>query len=189
MSNLCVHDKIFGKDFDQYKICIGCNSRKECQEKGKEIENNIRQKEEQTYSIAKSTILAIAAECPTAKKILMKGFPEAFKGMYFSSGALFFVEKPEDTKSTMGVLYFDKEEETIWIEGGYQHLNLFRFVVLIHENTQRQYRLVHLATGYRYNKKTYTRTEDGIEIPLEDLAGLTLVWPGGASKPKTYTKG
>lgn len=144
---------------------------------------------EESYMVEKSKILEAAKKCATTKAALKILFPEAFKGIYYRSGDLFAVTDKQALNTRLTISKYFKDEEGILEIGTRVHLGTVRIavnhcVVLIHDGGQYQYRLVHLATGYAFNNKSYKRTDEGIEIPSEDLSGLVLCFEG-LSKPKT----
>lgn len=145
---------------------------------------------EESYMVEKSKILEAAKKCATTKAALKILFPEAFKGTYYRSGDLFGVTDKQALNTRLTISKYFKDDTDILEIGPRTNLGMIRLpishcVILVHDKGQYQYRLVHLATGYAYNEKTYKRTEEGIEIPSEDLAGLTL-YLVGLSAPRSY---
>lgn len=136
--------------------------------------------QEENYLVEKSKILEAAKRCSTTKQALKILFPKAFEGRFFKSGTIFYINADHSELRTTLSYHHCDHVDNLKFDG----IHLSKFVVLIHENMQKQYRLVHLRTGYRYNKNIYTRTEDGIEIPEEDLNGLE-VYVNGYITTKT----
>jgi predicted amidohydrolase len=143
---------------------------------------------EESYMVEKSKILEAAKKCATTKAALKILFPEAFKGNYFRSGDLFVVTNKQalNTRLTISKYFKDDGDSLVIVShSSKSKVPLNQCVLLIHDGGQYQYRLIHLTTGYAYNEKSYKRTDDGsIEIPSEDLAGLTL-YQEGISRPRS----
>lgn len=139
-------------------------------------QEEVIEKKDEVYMATKSRVLEAARTCTTTKRALKILFPDAFKGNFFRSGDLFIATDKQAlrTKLIVGKYFKNSTESTCQLNGH----SLNQYVLLIHNNGRFQYRLIHLATGYAYNDKTYTRTDEGIEIPEEDLDGLHLISKG-----------
>lgn len=124
-----------------------------------------------------------AEECPVAGDVLKSLFPEAFSG-YYKGGTVFVLKQSwldsELCPSRIKNCQHGLMAVPTFCSGLANAVSFARLVMLIHESSAHEYRLIHLATGYSwYPKKTFYRKHPGIQIPADVLENMDFYYGGG----------
>lgn len=132
--------------------------------------------------VLKSRVEAAAKKCPQAKNVLKELFPEVFKATGYRCGSIFAAQAGIHCSPTQKTLLKYKS-------GGWALKNpsgiayeSSALIQLVHTRTSKQYRLIHMNTGYAWDDSVYKRIHSGsklITIPAEDLIHFTLVYQPG----------